>query len=709
MGETIQPRSSPWLTRAVFFALLVGVVPAFAAETPRSQSSARENAEAQFDRAQKQHAALEAIPLSRRTEDQYLQLIKAYRRVYLLTASAKDIPFAIFTVGNLYREMGDRFDRKYFQSAVDSYQFLEHEYPTNRYREEALFAIGQIQLNDLNDAPLAQKTFETFLQLHPRSPRVKEVKEALADIAAPHKPATQAAKKSAPPIAPPIHSETQSVVQNRPSTPAPTDSPSAAPSRISAAEIMEEPSPDKTAEMREIKAWTTPDYTRVVIALDGPIKCQAARISNPDRIYFDVTRSKLSHSLGANPIVVEGDLVKAIRVAQNHPDVVRVVLEVSKIKDYSVFLLKDPYRMVVDLYPKAPETATAKGNAPHRESSEELAADAALAKANSHSTAPSQTQTGNSGPSSPPSTSPSGNPAGSSTATGNSSNKSTNSGTRQAHSTPVKLSPPTVPSPTHDGGQSLTRALGLKIGRIVIDAGHGGHDTGTIGPNGLMEKDLCLDVALRLGKMIEEHLPGAEIIYTRSDDTFVPLEERTAMANQAKADLFISIHANSSPDPNARGVETYYLNFSPSPEAMEVAARENATAQGNIRDLDDMIQRIARNEKIEESRELAGDIQDSLSKRLQKSNHAIKNRGVRKAPFVVLLGANMPSVLAEISFISNPSDESSLKKSEGRDHVAEGLYKGIEAYLQSINSLAFNQVRTPPNGRSGVAQPGNQR
>ncbi len=117
----------------------------------------------------------------------------------------------------------------------------------------------------------------------------------------------------------------------------------------------------------------------------------------------------------------------------------------------------------------------------------------------------------------------------------------------------------------------------------MIDAGHGGHDTGTIGPNGLMEKDLCLDVALRLGKLIEEGLPGAEVIYTRSDDTFIPLEERTNIANQAKADLFISIHANSSPDSSARGVETYYLNFSPSSEAMAVAARENATAQSSVR------------------------------------------------------------------------------------------------------------------------------
>jgi N-acetylmuramoyl-L-alanine amidase len=226
------------------------------------------------------------------------------------------------------------------------------------------------------------------------------------------------------------------------------------------------------------------------------------------------------------------------------------------------------------------------------------------------------------------------------------------------------LVPPTESKPTRDGQRSLTRALGLKISRIVIDPGHGGHDTGTIGPHGLMEKDLCLDVALRLGREIEEKLPGAEVIYTRKDDTFIPLEERTAIANDAKADLFISVHANSSHDAAARGIETYYLNFATSEESMEVASRENALAQSSLHDLQDIIKKIARNEKVEESKELASDIQDSLTHRLQLVSQDERNRGVKKAPFVVLIGANMPSVLSEISFISNPSDEKLLRKTK---------------------------------------------
>jgi N-acetylmuramoyl-L-alanine amidase len=239
----------------------------------------------------------------------------------------------------------------------------------------------------------------------------------------------------------------------------------------------------------------------------------------------------------------------------------------------------------------------------------------------------------------------------------------------------------------------LTLALGLKISRIVIDAGHGGHDTGTIGPHGLMEKDLCLDVALRLGALIEQKLPGADVIYTRKDDTFIPLEERTAIANEAKADLFISIHANSSHDPAARGIETYYLNFATSAETLEVASRENANSQESLHDLQDLIQKIARNEKIEESKELASDIQDTLTARMQLVNHGEKNRGVKKAPFVVLIGANMPSVLSEIAFVSNPGDERLLRKPDQRQRIADGLYRGVATYLDNLNSLTFNKQK----------------
>jgi N-acetylmuramoyl-L-alanine amidase len=233
---------------------------------------------------------------------------------------------------------------------------------------------------------------------------------------------------------------------------------------------------------------------------------------------------------------------------------------------------------------------------------------------------------------------------------------------------------------------TLTRALGLKIGRIVIDPGHGGHDTGTIGPHGLREKDLVLDVGLRLRRLLEEKA-GAEVIMTRNDDTFVPLEERTAIANQKDADLFVSIHANASRDASARGVETYYLNFTSDPHALEVAARENATSEESVHQLQDLVKKIVLTEKIKESQVFADNVQHAVYGRLTKAGARQGNRGVKRAPFVVLIGANMPSILAEISFLTNPYDERQLRKPEYRQRIAEALYQGIYQYVSAFGGV----------------------
>ena len=220
----------------------------------------------------------------------------------------------------------------------------------------------------------------------------------------------------------------------------------------------------------------------------------------------------------------------------------------------------------------------------------------------------------------------------------------------------------------------------------MIDPGHGGHDTGTIGPGGLEEKDVVLDVSRRLGKLLESKL-GAEVVYTRHDDTFIPLETRTAIANQEQADLFVSIHANSSRDPDARGVETYYLNFTSSPDALEVAARENAVSEKTVYQLQDLVKKIALREKIEESQEFAGDVESSLHAGLAAKSPGLRDRGVKKAPFIVLIGANMPSILAEISFVSNPGDEKRLRSPEYRQRIAESLYRGIAKYVSGLSGV----------------------
>lgn len=240
------------------------------------------------------------------------------------------------------------------------------------------------------------------------------------------------------------------------------------------------------------------------------------------------------------------------------------------------------------------------------------------------------------------------------------------------------------------GGSRLTGSLGLKTGRIVIDAGHGGQDTGTIGPQGLMEKDLCLDIALRLGKLIQDGVPSANVIYTRRADTFVTLEQRTEIANRARADLFLSIHANSSNDAKVGGIETYYMSSDTVPQATEVA-QANTLPHRPIQDLQDLLKEVAR------SRDLALDIQESLEAFVRDGSRPERNRGVRKAPLVVLTGADMPSVLAEISFLSNPADEQWLMRLDNRQRVAEGLYHGIEKFLLNVSSVSTVSSQLRPS------------
>jgi N-acetylmuramoyl-L-alanine amidase len=650
----------------------------------------RQSATAQYAKAEEQHAALNAKPSEKRTLADYKQVVLSYRRVALITPRAPEVPESLLAVAELYTEMGGRFGRSYYQSAVDSYQFLLREYPKHKSCQDAMLRAAKLQRDQLADLTEAQKTYEEFVKRYPRSPRKREAQEALAELALLGNGAELSARNTASEEA--VTAKRAAAEEPRPAVPVHSGGKSVEPSN--GAEI---------PRVQRIRATANGETTRVTIELDNTVKFTSRRITDPDRIFFDLRAARLTPEAARGNIHVEGGLLTAVRVAQNHEGVVRVVLDVNGVKDYSAMLTNNPVQLLIDLYGNAPgaaliETAAAK----HGQKAG--AGDSPTGDAANGSEQPSPTNSRNT---------TAGSASGANTekntvaSAGNSSPNSTSSGknaksralrSASVNEKPDLIRPASAPQPTRDGQSTLTRTLGLKIGRIVIDPGHGGHDTGTIGPSGLMEKDLCLDVALRLGKIIEQRLPGAEVIYTRSDDTFVPLEERTNIANQAKADLFISIHANSSRDTGARGIETYYLNLKGNAEAMEVAARENATAQEGVHDLENLVKRITQTEKIDESKEFALDIQDSLAKRIQRSSKSAKNRGVRKAPFVVLIGADMPSILTEISFLSNPADEKMLKQPEQRQKVAEGLYQGISSYLENMNSVTVN---LPPKNRAG--------
>jgi N-acetylmuramoyl-L-alanine amidase len=650
----------------------------------------------QYQQAVKLRDKLESKSEKDRTLADYKTAANAFRRIFMSTSRIPEAPDSLFAAARLYREMGRQFEPEYFDTAIVTYRFLLRSYTISHYRADALFSIGQIQQQDMERLDDAKATFQEFLKQFPHADNANDARVALDQIAeaqaaasAPPAPAASAPADPGADSASPAHFGPQA-----------NDQPAGGGTSSGGALAAKGSPPPRVTSIR---SWNGDDYTRIVVDLDNSVKFQSSRIFSPDRIYFDLYGAKLAPGLAGKTYDINNGFLKSIRAGQNKAGVVRLVLDVDSVQEYSAFLLQHPYRLVIDVHgePAPAEQALNRSK---------------QAGAKSNNPAPEKIEPD--APANPAATTDAPEPklAAATPSPELPDNKPPETPMREPKELPMRrtvahntITPGTTPGSqlTHDGQRSLTRALGLKINRIVIDAGHGGHDTGTIGPHGLLEKDLCLDVALRLGNMIEERLPGAEVVYTRKDDTFVSLEQRTAIANQVHADLFISIHANSSHDPKARGIETFYLNFSTSQDAMEVAARENALAQTPIHDLQDMIQKIARNEKIEESKEFAGDIQTSLSKKLQQTNHVELSRGVKRAPFVVLIGAEMPSVLTEISFISNPTDEKLLKKTEARDVVAEGLFRGVSAYLGSLNSLNFKQQKVVSMRPASLASGGN--
>lgn len=416
--------------------------------------------------------------------------------------------------------------------------------------------------------------------------------------------------------------------------------------------------------------------TRIVVRLSAEPEVRFDRLSKPRRIFFDFddTRVRIQGRRHAT-FTVTSPLAKQIRVAPSKPGVARLVIDLATAVDVHTEFVPRPTRFVIELRKAGvarPVVSKRRPVAPFVLKTRPAAAPVITAPPPPLTAGVTLPPNAVPDPSFPPF-------------------RAARPKTVQAKSKPQRATGSAPPSqraqpakPASDATDSLTRTLGLKIRRVVLDPGHGGHDQGTAGKGGLKEKDLVLDIARRLGALIEKNL-GAEVIYTRSDDRFIPLEQRTRIANQSRADLFLSIHANSSPARSVSGVETYYLSFTTSKTALETAARENASAESSVFELRDLLQKIALKEKVDESREFATAINSALYKVWYTPSTNVRNRGVKKAPFVVLIGANMPSILAEIGFLSNARDESQLRRSDLRQRIAEGLLRGIREYAGSLS------------------------
>jgi N-acetylmuramoyl-L-alanine amidase len=722
-----------------------------------ASSSARKTGLTAWQQAEHGLEVLQEIPEGSRTKADYQRAMDWFRTVYHGAPGDVHAPDSVNAVAELLAEQGRVLhDANSSKAAVGQYEFLRTQYPGSSLRVAALLAEGQIYENDLHDVASARDRYDLFLKEYPRSRLVDEAKAGIASLSAgagrkgtkaevpgtngleaaaggegaslvgaqgsPHvsrgssfAPMPVTGNVGGVKAAVPAGGDASEGEKRGVSAPvdaeldASTGTPAAQSGEaLSSAPVALHVAKDAgkrhgLAQVTGIRHWSTPTYTRVAIDLGDDVTYEAARVPGPDRIYFDLHGTRLASDLvGKSFAVTDDGFLKKIRAAQFSNDMTRVVLDVNDVTEYSAFLLPNPYRLIIDIHGGKAEVAAQVVQVPMQRvasAAPTVPNTTAVKAGSSFDVAALSAQPGRVEATTQPTSQPISavvKDAGTSGSTGVPVSSVAPVSVKKAKKGKAAVDPDAGPAraavPTADGETSLVRALGLKIGRIVIDAGHGGHDTGTIGADGILEKDVVLDVALRVGQLLHDRL-GAEIIYTRSDDTFIPLETRTAIANKAQADLFLSIHANSSPDASARGVETYYLNFTSSPDALETAARENAVSDQSIHQLSDLVKKIALKDKIEESREFAGDVEASLYGGLQKGNAGLKDRGVKKAPFVVLIGANMPSILAEISFVTNEKDARQLREPEYRERVAESLYKGVAKYAGGLSGSRTSTER----------------
>lgn len=550
------------------------------------------------------------------------------------------------------------------RAIATSYENIVRRHPTSGFADNALWqGAGLYQLayergSVRRDRDDAARLLKWLKKEYPNSPFAKQVDDRIAALAPRETPPAAAPASASPTRATP------------PASPAAPPAPKAAPAPSKAASgtvvavsttaapgVRATPLPPLAEVFREFPIALRdatyaplPKGERLTIELSQEVTHGIEAGSTPQQVWLTLP------GVGVTPAVVDaaakvhGTMLRGVRISPR-PDGLAVKLDLAADARYSTFPLYDPYRIVVDVDTDAAAAAAAPTVVP-----------AVAAKVT--------------------------------TARGAAAPVAAKAAARGDTSTAVDATPasaaapenrPLPPASTKAGGYSLARQLGLGVSRIVIDPGHGGHDPGAQA-NGVSEAELVLDVAKRLEALLLDQ-PGVEVVLTRRTNEFIPLEERTAIANRENADLFLSIHANSSPQHDTRGIETYVLNFASNPQAEAVAARENASSAQAMGGLPQLVKAITLNNKLTESRELAAQVQTSMTRRLSAQNKTVKDLGVKQAPFVVLIGAQMPSVLAEISFLTNKADASLLKQGAYRQRIAQALCDAVVNYQTSLKKV----------------------
>ena len=637
--------------------------------TPASQVTKSRTAETAYERTLARERTLRSsrrkAPLS-----QMRAVIEAYELIARRWPRSGYADNALWNGANLAYDANISYGAKQERdSAMTMLRWLVKEYPSSSLARDA-----QTRLRKISAAASRTTKSETrSAKAEPKTPPPAATELAKANIRTEEAEPSAAPEEDAPDAPAPT-------VTARADSPAPAANVKPVPSTGSRNASAGKAAATTTGPVvvRDIKRVVLPEVVRVTIELDNEVAYHEEALKNPARLFFDLRGASLaSHIDEGVRAFDDGDIVREIRVGTHPGGVTRVVVDTRGVARHSLFTLYNPYRLVLDMYreptltqklPPALPPGTGAGQRlpapPANAPKPAVIASAAPAPISPPPTLVPAPEKGDIPEATIPAT-----PAG-----------------------PNVTTTPAAPESNSSGSYSLARQLGLGVSRIVIDPGHGGHDPGSLG-KGIRESELVLDVALRLEKLLKQE-PGIDVVMTRRTDQFIELEERTRIANRQNADLFLSIHANSSRKRTAQGVETFVLNFANTSDAEEVAARENAIAKGSMRQLPDIVKAITLNNKLDESRDLAEMVQGNLVTKLRKTQGDLPDRGIKQAPLVVLIGASMPSVLAEIGFVSTPEEGDRLKTSAYRQDIAEALRDAVLRYQRSLKGSVTNAART---------------
>lgn len=535
-----------------------------------------------LEKADRCRSALYRSQKRKKYRHNWLRCTRRYERIYTRYPKSSQAPLALYHSARLYTGLYRYSGRtKYLDKAVSLYRRIVNSYMGNSLADDAQYRIGEIFYKYKKNA---SRAYVEFLKV--------EVKFPSGDM-------RRRAKKML---------DRLSVILSR--------------RERNTSKGAHAPSRPKLVSVKDIRYWSTPNYTRVVVDLDSRVKYQYhllkadPNLSKPRRFYLDLKNASISSQIDQT-IAIKDDLLKRARAGQHTRDTVRVVLDMESIGQYKVFPLYDPFRIVVDVRRSERPGSKVGSRLPPKK-------------------------------------------------------RTPRKGIRKAKGQVDEV--------------SLARQLGLNVRRVVIDPGHGGRDPGCHARGGIEEKDIAMNIAKLLAKKLRKEL-GCEVFLTRTKDIYLPLERRTAIANMKKADLFISLHVNAHKKRGVHGLETYFLNIATDERAVMVAARENATSEKNISDLQSILKDLMLNTKIYESSRLAHHIQKGMVSRVARKYKRVKDLGVKQAPFYVLIGADMPAVLVETGFLTNRGEKKRLLSKKYQERVAEGIAKGISTYIETIDQV----------------------